>query len=568
MAAASAFDDDDDAEVMDGFSDEDEEDFAMMEGDDIDDADFFRGDSYSSNFTSMDRTGLIMKMKKNAFNRVQELLGELLCGDLILVCLREYGWKHEKLIEDVLVGSDAVMKKIGVTPAKKDATIDLLHMDDNVCFLCGQTSKQKRLPLFFREGSLNPLADNYKESEMKKLCPVCCMPLSGKKKIAKKEETFSCPVCWNDVDMSKTFALGCGHRYCEDCWHHYLEQRIVAPENLESVRSVCMCEGCTYPIPDCVFAAFIRETPLIKKYVDQGVRQIVACEPHCKWCPYPGCEGLIWSDLVVNVDPVKCSFCGNQYCFSCSDVDIGDHRPCPCDVAKKWIEKASDEAENITWMAANTKQCPRCHAHIEKNGGCMHMTCRKDAGGCGYEFCWLCRGPWSEHGSATGGYYACNKYEKSAAKKEDEKAEQTKKQLETYLFYYHRYDAHRMASRTAMKQKDTLLQRRCDLVDYYRIQLIDTAFLNDTLDALIQFHRALEFSYAYGYFIKRDSPQLALFQYSQENLEKYTNHLTEIFEMRVGAIKDFFKWKEDVINYTRMTTKFLVNFSRGVAREF
>merc|ERR1712154_518295 len=51
--------------------------------------------------------------------------------------------------------------------------------------------------------------------------------------------------------------------------------------------------------------------------------------------------------------------------------------------------------------------------HIEKNQGCNHMTCRKHAGGCGHEFCWLCKGDWSKHGSATGGYYQCNIYEKN-----------------------------------------------------------------------------------------------------------------------------------------------------------
>merc|ERR1712110_802739 len=31
------------------------------------------------------------------------------------------------------------------------------------------------------------------------------------------------------------------------------------------------------------------------------------------------------------------------------------------------------------------KECPGCHAHVEKNEGCNHMTCR-----CDTEWCWLC----------------------------------------------------------------------------------------------------------------------------------------------------------------------------------
>ena len=34
---------------------------------------------------------------------------------------------------------------------------------------------------------------------------------------------------------------------------------------------------------------------------------------------------------------------------------------------------------------------------------------RKREGGCGHEFCWMCKGDWSKHGSATGGYYQCTR---------------------------------------------------------------------------------------------------------------------------------------------------------------
>ncbi len=46
-----------------------------------------------------------------------------------------------------------------------------------------------------------------------------------------------------------------------------------------------------------------------------------------------------------------------------------------CDTVRKWITKNSAESENLNWILANTKPCPKCHRPIEKNQGCMHMTC-------------------------------------------------------------------------------------------------------------------------------------------------------------------------------------------------
>lgn len=51
------------------------------------------------------------------------------------------------------------------------------------------------------------------------------------------------------------------------------------------------------------------------------------------------------------------------------------------------------------------------------------MTCRM----CGHDFCWLCLKEWKDHGNATGGYYACNIYEK-LAKEDKEFAKQLKDQ--------------------------------------------------------------------------------------------------------------------------------------------
>ena len=95
--------------------------------------------------------------------------------------------------------------------------------------------------------------------------------------------------------------------------------------------------------------------------------------------------------------------CGQTYCFQCHEEA---HRPADCITVRKWMGKNSAESENLTWIIANTKNCPKCGRPIEKNQGCMHMSCTQ----CKHEFCWLCLGNWSDHGEGTGGFYSCNRY--------------------------------------------------------------------------------------------------------------------------------------------------------------
>ena len=63
-----------------------------------------------------------------------------------------------------------------------------------------------------------------------------------------------------------------------------------------------------------------------------------------------------------------------------------------------------------------------------------------------HEFCWLCLGPWEDHGERTGGFYACNRYEKGKQRGEyDEVQKQrdmAKHSLERYMHYYERWVAH------------------------------------------------------------------------------------------------------------------------------
>ncbi|CAF4444417.1 unnamed protein product, partial [Adineta steineri] len=50
------------------------------------------------------------------------------------------------------------------------------------------------------------------------------------------------------------------------------------------------------------------------------------------------------------------------------------HEPVQCTLLTKWEKKNRDESMTSEWIVANTKDCPHCHASIEKNGGCNHMS--------------------------------------------------------------------------------------------------------------------------------------------------------------------------------------------------
>lgn len=163
-------------------------------------------------------------------------------------------------------------------------------------------------------------------------------------------------------------------------------------------------------------------TLLNRAYVDDN--------DYLKWCPAPNCEYAVECHVATYqldhiVPTVRCG-CGHSFCFGCS---LADHQPCLCPLVKKWLKKCKDDSETANWISANTKECLKCNSTIEKNGGCNHMTCRK----CAYEFCWICMGPWSEHGSQ---WYNCNRYEEKSSTDARDHQARSRASLERYLHVY------------------------------------------------------------------------------------------------------------------------------------
>jgi ariadne-1 len=359
--------------------------------------------------------------------------------------------------------------------------------------------------------------------------------------------------------MAETFALGCGHRYCKDCYKGFLEATI--KDGARSIYCHCPAPDCEVIVHEDAFRTLVSEEQFAR-YLLFLKRSFVDDNPTVKWCPFPGCTSAVRVERTGRQQPVACVTCGNSFCFVCCDADKGDHNPVTCESLDAWIAKGEDESENVKWMIANTKKCPKCRSPIEKDGGCMHMTCH----GCRHDFCWMCRGDWSEHGSATGGYYSCNKYDASSAKAEDSAADAVKTDLEYYMFYFHRFDSHRIGLRDTIAKARALSQFQIELATNFEVRTQDTEFLNEAFAQLQQNKRVLMHSYIMGFSLKKGDASKNLFEYLQEDLEKYTNALSDMCDKTIDDIEgydSFMKWKEEVANYTRVTAKFLDGFVQG-----
>ncbi|EGU75386.1 hypothetical protein FOXB_14091 [Fusarium oxysporum f. sp. conglutinans Fo5176] len=249
---------------------------------------------------------------------------------------------------------------------------------------------------------------------------------------------FTCDICCEDEEGLESFAMKCGHRYCVDCYRHYLTQKI--REEGEAARIQCPSDGCGR-ILDSASLDVLVTPALADRYQELLNRTYVEDKDNFKWCPAPDCPnalecGVKKKDLGKIVPTVECR-CGYRFCFGCPNPD---HQPAPCELVKKWLKKCADDSETANWISANTKECPKCNSTIEKNGGCNHMTCRK----CKYEFCWMCMGLWSEHGTS---WYNCNRYEEKSGSEARDAQAKSRTSLERYLHYYNRYANHEQSAK-------------------------------------------------------------------------------------------------------------------------
>jgi len=185
------------------------------------------------------------------------------------------------------------------------------------------------------------------------------------------------------------------------------------------------------------------------------------------------------------------------------------------------------------------------------------MTCKH----CKYEWCWICSGDWKEHGSKTGGFYACNRFiPDNNANKSDET-----KELEKLDFYRNRYDDHRKSIKQAQAKRTVILSNMAGIISLVRSfhqddlkYAFDETFIREALDIIVESRRAVTMTYAFAYYMRFTETQKNLYEDQQEQLWKLLDGLDEYTDEFKDETKLLAKLVDDLgTNQYMISTKFI-----------
>jgi len=335
------------------------------------------------------------------------------------------------------------------------------------------------------------------------------------------DSSFTCPVCWTDAP-DNIFSLECGHLFCSDCWSMYVTSKI---RDEGECSFTCMAMDCTLVVPD-NFVNKVTTDATFQRFNELILRHYVAHQPQLKFCPAPSCTYTVKcqastskASLAKIVPIVRCSE-SHAFCFGCPVES--DHRPLVCNAAKLWLKKCQDDSETANWIKSNTKECPKCQSTIEKNGGCNHMTCKK----CKHEFCWVCMGPWSEHGTA---WYSCNRYDDKAGVDARDAQSRSRASLERYLHYYNRWANHEQSAKLSKELYAKTEKKMEEMQITSELTWIEVQFARKAVDEVARCRMTLKWTYAMAYYLDKGNEK-ELFEDNQRDLEKAVEDLSELLE--------------------------------------
>ncbi|XP_069937683.1 potential E3 ubiquitin-protein ligase ariadne-2 [Cherax quadricarinatus] len=352
------------------------------------------------------------------------------------------------------------------------------------------------------------------------------------------EGEITCPVCLSPMSPDYASHLSCGHTFCKDCWSMHFEVQITQGM---STGIECMGNSCQVLAPEDFVVPLLKRPRLKEKYQQYAFADYVRSHPQLRFCPGPNCN-IVVQAKECKAKRVNCTACKTQFCYKCgSDY----HAPTDCETIKRWLTKCADDSETANYISAHTKDCPKCHICIEKNGGCNHMQCYN----CKHDFCWMCLGCWKTHGSE---YYECSRYKENPNIANESAHAQAREALKKYLHYYERWENH---SKSLKLEEETLAKIRERIQNKVMAGTgtwIDWQYLLDAAALLARCRYTLQNTYPFAYYLE-SGPRKDLFEYQQAQLEAEIENLSWKIERAEMTDRGDLENQMDIVEKRRTT---------------
>jgi len=194
--------------------------------------------------------------------------------------------------------------------------------------------------------------------------------LQQPKKLHDEASTSTCASCFETCQMVNLVECGCSNS-CLSCLVKWVNSQLE-----QGIKPSCICGTLLKYIT-------VKNLPLGNEYKSMHHKIFVGnVLNNGFWCPTPDCG----NDLHPGVNLqgfVICNKCQTRICCAHEAVALpqfGWANPHCCAVQRDAALRMADDM-----VKGMSKNCPKCLAPTQRDGGCAHMTCR-----CGYEYFWCC----------------------------------------------------------------------------------------------------------------------------------------------------------------------------------
>lgn len=198
-----------------------------------------------------------------------------------------------------------------------------------------------------------------------------------------------CEICVDRKEIDQMFTIqSCGHVFCNECISKHVAARLQF--NVHGIR--CPEVNCGRAIEFDSCRSFMPKDVLEKW--DEMLCDAMVDASQKFYCPFKDCSAMLERDSDEVIRESECPVCRRLFCARCH---VPWHPGVDCEELLRLNQDERGREDLMLRELAKAKswnRCPRCKYYVEKNQGCIHMTCR-----CGFQFCYACGEPWSStHG--------------------------------------------------------------------------------------------------------------------------------------------------------------------------